>query len=178
MAHKGYKRRARFSWQKDPLGALQRIWNRSIKEMLSTWAGNSSWKSKEQDPVEYEYIERPRHSGKSTRYSSYRQSEKQLLNNIFWCTIWQQSGTKRSRGWKISGPSERAEKIWNVRATVTLVVIGALGAIPKKLKKGLQDLGIGTKIVELQKIVIIHTARALRKVLEVWRGLLPPNQRT
>ena len=59
------------------------------------------------------------------------------------------------------------KKIWNMKATVTPVVIGALGAIPKKLKKGLQDLGIETKIVELQKSAIIHTARILRRVLEV-----------
>ena len=59
------------------------------------------------------------------------------------------------------------KKIWNMKATVTPMVIGALGAIPKKLKKGLQDLGIETKIVELQKSAIIHTARILRKVLEV-----------
>ena len=58
-------------------------------------------------------------------------------------------------------------KIRNMKATVTPVVIGALGAIPKKLKKGLQDLGIETNIVELQKSAIIHTARILRKVLEV-----------
>ena len=57
--------------------------------------------------------------------------------------------------------------IWNIKATVTPVVIGALGALPKKLKKSSQDLGIETKIVELQKSTIIHTARILRKVLEV-----------
>ena len=50
---------------------------------------------------------------------------------------------------------------------IIIITIGALGAIPKKLKKGLQDLGIETKIVELQKNAIIHTARILRKVLEV-----------
>ena len=59
------------------------------------------------------------------------------------------------------------KKIWNMKATVTPVVIGALGAIPKKLKKGLQDLGIEAKIVELRKSAVIHTARILRKVLEV-----------
>ena len=40
-------------------------------------------------------------------------------------------------------------KIWNMKATVTPVVIGALGATPKKLKKILQDFGIDTKIVDL-----------------------------
>ena len=42
-----------------------------------------------------------------------------------------------------------------------------LGATPKKLKKRLQDLGSDTKIVELQNSAIIHTARILRKVLQV-----------
>ena len=63
--------------------------------------------------------------------------------------------------------ARKLKKIWNMKAAVTPVVIGALGAIPKKLKKGLQDLGIETKIVELQKSAVIHTARILRKVLEV-----------
>ena len=70
------------------------------------------------------------------------------------------------------------KKIWNMKVPVTPVVIGTLGATPKKLKKGLQDLGIETKIVELQKSAKIHTARILRKVLAVLGGLLPPNQRT
>ena len=34
------------------------------------------------------------------------------------------------------------KKFWNMKATVIPVIIGALGAIPKKLKKGLQDLRI------------------------------------
>ena len=58
------------------------------------------------------------------------------------------------------------KKTWNMKAIVTPVVIGALGAIPKRLKKGLQGLGIESKIVELQKSAIIHMARILRKVLE------------
>ena len=37
------------------------------------------------------------------------------------------------------------KKIWNMKPTVTPAVVRALGAIPKKLKKGLQDLGIETK---------------------------------
>ena len=68
---------------------------------------------------------------------------------------------------KYQNLARELKKIWNMKATVTPVVIGALGAIPKKLKKGLQDLGIETKIVELRKSAVIHTARILRKVLEV-----------
>ena len=68
---------------------------------------------------------------------------------------------------KYQNLARELKKIWNMKVIVTPVIIGALGATPEKLKKRLQDLGIDTKIVELQKSAIIHTARILRKVLEV-----------
>ena len=68
---------------------------------------------------------------------------------------------------KYKNLARELKKIWDMKVKVTPVIIGALGATPKKLKKRLQDLGIDTKIVELQKSAIIHMARILRKVLEV-----------
>ena len=59
------------------------------------------------------------------------------------------------------------KKIWKMKVTVMSVFIGALAAIPKKVKKGLKDLGIDNKIVELRKSAMMHTARILRKVLEI-----------
>ncbi len=42
-----------------------------------------------------------------------------------------------------------------------------IGTVAKKLKKRLESIGIETKVDELQKSVILDTARILRKVLEV-----------
>ena len=56
--------------------------------------------------------------------------------------------------------------MWNMNVRVIPIVIGALGTTPKDLHKRLREIGIETKIVELQKTVILHSARILRKVLE------------
>ena len=58
------------------------------------------------------------------------------------------------------------KKLWNMNVRVIPIVIGALGTTPKDLHKRLKEIGIETKIVELQKAVILHSARILRKVLE------------
>ena len=47
------------------------------------------------------------------------------------------------------------------------VVVGAIGTTPKKLKQWLSDIGIETRIVELQKTTILYSARILQNVLEV-----------
>ena len=63
--------------------------------------------------------------------------------------------------------AREVQKLWNMRTKVIPIIIGALGTTPKKLSKRLEDLGIETRIVELQKTAIIHSARILRKVLEI-----------
>ena len=47
------------------------------------------------------------------------------------------------------------KKIWDIPVKVIPVVLGALGTTPKKLKQQLSDVGIGTRIVELQKTTIL-----------------------
>ena len=58
------------------------------------------------------------------------------------------------------------KKLWNMNLQVIPIIIGALGTIPKDLHQRLKEIGIETKIVELQKTVILNSARILRKVLE------------
>ena len=53
------------------------------------------------------------------------------------------------------------------KSQVISVVIGATGTTPKKLRNWLKEIGIETQITKLQKIVLLHTARILPKVLEV-----------
>ena len=59
------------------------------------------------------------------------------------------------------------KKLWGMRVTVIPIVIGTLGTTPKKPKKRLEDIGIETRVIDLQKTVILHSARILRKVLEI-----------
>ncbi len=50
-----------------------------------------------------------------------------------------------------------------MKTVVIPIVIGTLGTVPKKLKERLESIGIETKVDELQKSVILNTARILRK---------------
>ena len=59
------------------------------------------------------------------------------------------------------------KKVWNMKVTVVLLVAGALGTPAKALDKRLKTTGMKAKNAGLQKIVLIHTGRILRKVLEV-----------
>ena len=54
-----------------------------------------------------------------------------------------------------------------MKVTVVLLVAGALGTPAKALDKRLKTTGMKAKNAGLQKIVLIHTGRILRKVLEV-----------
>ena len=49
---------------------------------------------------------------------------------------------------------------------VVPIVIGALGTPQKDIKKRVKELGIETSFEEMQKTVILQSARILRKVLE------------
>ena len=59
------------------------------------------------------------------------------------------------------------KKIWDMPGKVIIVVVGTTGATPKKLKQRLNDIGIETRIVELQKTTILFFARILQNVLVV-----------
>ena len=54
-----------------------------------------------------------------------------------------------------------------MKTEIVPVVIGALGSMPKDLGHWLEVLEIKPRINDLQKSVILHSARILRKVLEV-----------
>ena len=47
---------------------------------------------------------------------------------------------------------------------VVPLVAGAMGTPVKELERRLKTIGIETKITELQKTVLIHTSRILRRV--------------
>ena len=58
------------------------------------------------------------------------------------------------------------KKLWNMKATIVPIVIGALGTIAKGLLKGLEDIEIGGRVETIQTTALLRTARILRRVLE------------
>ena len=57
-------------------------------------------------------------------------------------------------------------RLWNVKANVVPIVVGALGAVTPNLSKNLGAIGVNTRIDLLQKAALLGTARLLRRVLE------------
>ena len=59
------------------------------------------------------------------------------------------------------------QKIWNVKVKIMPLVAGSLGTIPEQFGNRLKQIGITAGIAQVQKIVLLGTARILRKVLEI-----------
>ena len=59
------------------------------------------------------------------------------------------------------------QKIYNVRVKIIPLVVGSLGAIPKQFGNRLKEIGITAEIGQVQKIILLGTARILRKVLKI-----------
>ena len=58
-------------------------------------------------------------------------------------------------------------RMWGMKATTILVVIGALGLMKKGLEKYIQQIPGNIKIHELQKITLLGTSHILRKALSI-----------
>ena len=52
-------------------------------------------------------------------------------------------------------------RLWNVKANVVPIVVGALGTVTPNLSKHLDAIGVSTRIELLQKAVLLGTARLL-----------------
>ena len=59
------------------------------------------------------------------------------------------------------------QKILNVKVKIIPLVVGSLGAIPKQCGNRLKQIGITTGTAQVQKTVLLGTARILRKVFEI-----------
>ena len=59
------------------------------------------------------------------------------------------------------------KKIWNVKAKIIPLVVGSLGAIHKQFDNRLKQIGITAGTAQVQKRVLLETARILRKILEI-----------
>ena len=59
------------------------------------------------------------------------------------------------------------QKIWNVKVKIIPLVLGSLGTIPKQFSNRLKEIGITIGTAQVQKAVLLGTARILGKVLEI-----------
>ena len=59
------------------------------------------------------------------------------------------------------------QKIWNVKVKIIPLVVGSLDAIPKQFGDRLKQIGITPGTAQVQKTVLLGTARILRKVIEI-----------
>ena len=59
------------------------------------------------------------------------------------------------------------QKLWNVKVKIIPLVVGSLGVIPKQFGNRLKQIGITVGTAQVQRTVLLGTARILRKVLEM-----------
>ena len=59
------------------------------------------------------------------------------------------------------------QKVWNVRVKIIPLVVDSVGAIPKQFGNRLKETCITAEIGQVQKTVLLGTARILRKVLKI-----------
>ena len=62
---------------------------------------------------------------------------------------------------------QELQKILNVKVKIIPLVVGSLGAMPKQFGNKLKQIGITAGTAQVQKRVLLGTARILRKVLEI-----------
>ena len=58
------------------------------------------------------------------------------------------------------------KKLWNMKETIILIVIGAFGTVTKRLWKGPEDLVVGGRVVTIRITALLRTAKILRSALE------------
>ena len=63
--------------------------------------------------------------------------------------------------------ARESQKIWNVKLKIIPLVVGSLGAIPQQFGNRLKRISITAGTAQVQRTVLLETARILRKVLEI-----------
>ena len=61
----------------------------------------------------------------------------------------------------------QGQKMWDVKSTVTPIVVGAFGTVSEELETHLKTIGILIVISFLQKALLLGTALILRKELDI-----------
>ena len=61
----------------------------------------------------------------------------------------------------------QGQKMWDVKSTVTPIVVGAFGTVSEELENHLKTIGIPIVISCLQKAALLGTTFILRRVLDI-----------
>ena len=80
-------------------------------------------------------------------------------------------GTEKKKP-KKKTKKKKKNKLWNMKVTVILIAICALGTVTKKLVQGLEDDEIRRLVENFQTTALFRSARILGTVLETWGDLL------
>ena len=59
------------------------------------------------------------------------------------------------------------QKIWSMRVKIISLAVGSVGVVPKQFGNRLKDTGIKAEIGQVEKSLLLGTARILRKILEI-----------
>ena len=59
------------------------------------------------------------------------------------------------------------QKIWNVEVKIISLVVGSLRPIPKQFGNQLKQISVTAGTAQVEKTVLLGTARILRKVLKI-----------
>ena len=62
---------------------------------------------------------------------------------------------------------QELQKIWNVKVKIIPLDLGSLGAIPKQFGNRLKQIGITVGTAQVEKTVLLGTARILKKAVEI-----------
>ena len=74
---------------------------------------------------------------------------------------------RRRKTEKYQDLGRELQKTWNVKVKIIPLVVGSLGAILKQFGNRLKQIGIIVGTAQVQKRVLLGTARILRKVLKI-----------
>ena len=102
-----------------------------------------------------------------------RKKKKENVSNSGLCrTSRPPSKIKRKLRDKYQDLAREIKILWNMKVTVIPILIGAFGAIPKGLTKGIKDLEIRSQEETIQTTALLKSVRILRRVPENRRNLL------
>ena len=82
-----------------------------------------------------------------------------------WRSKHQSEETRKNR--QIPDLRLQVHKLWDVKATVIPIIVGALGTVSEELENHLKTIGIARVISCLQKAALLGTGFILRRVFDI-----------
>ena len=137
------------------------------------------WGSNLYGILRYKHVTQSRPDNQAYSQSNKKKKKKRkenMQNSALCCLGGSQSGIKKieKKDKYLDIPRELL-KNWNIVSGIRIVV-GALGTLPKCLKRGMEDIEITEKVETTQTTAVLRLVRISEKVLKTWRDLQAPKQ--